>query len=72
MASWMATHTATTIACARRAVRYPQRLRGVAITDLRIKPETLREWHRLGMRGLRFHFFAEKTKLTSAASASTC
>ena len=40
--------------------RYPQRLRGVAITDTRIKPETLRDWHRLGMRGLRFHLFAEK------------
>ncbi len=40
--------------------RYPQRLRGVAITDTRIKPETLRDWHRLGMRGLRFHLFPEK------------
>lgn len=40
--------------------RYPQRLRGVAITDTRITPATLRDWHRLGMRGLRFHLFAEK------------
>jgi 2-pyrone-4,6-dicarboxylate lactonase len=40
--------------------RYPQRLRGVAITDTRIKPETLREWHALGLRGLRFHLFPEK------------
>ena len=35
--------------------RYPQRLRGVAITDTRIAPETLRDWHKVGMRGLRFH-----------------
>jgi predicted TIM-barrel fold metal-dependent hydrolase len=40
--------------------RYPQRLRGVAITDTRIKPETLRDWHALGMRGLRFHLMAQK------------
>jgi predicted TIM-barrel fold metal-dependent hydrolase len=38
--------------------RYPQRLRGVAITDTRIASETLREWDRLGMRGLRFHLFS--------------
>jgi predicted TIM-barrel fold metal-dependent hydrolase len=31
------------------------RLRGVAITDARIPAATLRDWHRLGMRGLRFH-----------------
>ena len=40
--------------------RYPQRLRGVAITDTRIAPATLREWHKVGMRGLRFHLMAEK------------
>ena len=40
--------------------RYPQRLRGVAITDTRIAPATLREWHRLGMRGLRFHLMEKK------------
>jgi predicted TIM-barrel fold metal-dependent hydrolase len=40
--------------------RYPQRLRGVAITDTRISTATLRDWHKLGMRGLRFHLFAEK------------
>jgi predicted TIM-barrel fold metal-dependent hydrolase len=40
-------------------VRYPRRLRGVAITDTRIKPETLRDWHRIGMRGLRFHLFSK-------------
>lgn len=40
--------------------RYPQRLRGVAITDTRIAPETLRDWHELGMRGLRFHLFPQK------------
>jgi 2-pyrone-4,6-dicarboxylate lactonase len=38
--------------------RYPGRLRGVAITDTRIAPETLRVWHAVGMRGLRFHLFA--------------
>jgi 2-pyrone-4,6-dicarboxylate lactonase len=37
--------------------RFPQRLRGVAITDTRIKPEVLRDWHKRGMRGLRFHLF---------------
>ncbi len=42
--------------------RYPQRLRGVAITDTRIEPETLRDWHRLGMRGLRFHLFSDAGK----------
>ena len=41
-------------------MRYPRRLRGVAITDTRIAPETLRDWHALGMRGLRFHLFAKK------------
>jgi 2-pyrone-4,6-dicarboxylate lactonase len=40
--------------------RYPRRLRGVAITDTRIKPETLRDWHTRGMRGLRFHLFPQK------------
>jgi 2-pyrone-4,6-dicarboxylate lactonase len=40
--------------------RYPRRLRGVAITDTRITPGTLRDWHALGMRGLRFHLFPEK------------
>ena len=40
--------------------RYPRRLRGVAITDTRIAPETLRDWHKLGMRGLRFHLMAQK------------
>jgi 2-pyrone-4,6-dicarboxylate lactonase len=39
--------------------RFPQRLRGVAITDTRIAPATLHDWHRLGMRGLRFHLFSE-------------
>jgi 2-pyrone-4,6-dicarboxylate lactonase len=40
--------------------RFPQRLRGVAITDTRIKPETLRDWHERGMRGLRFHLFPQR------------
>lgn len=39
--------------------RFPQRLRGIAITDTRVKPETLREWHKAGMRGLRFHLLPE-------------
>ncbi|MGB6662915.1 MAG: amidohydrolase family protein [Xanthobacteraceae bacterium] len=39
--------------------RFPQRLRGVAITDTRIKPEILRDWHRLRLRGLRFHLFPQ-------------
>jgi len=38
--------------------RYPRRLRGIAITDTRVTPATLRDWHRLGMRGLRFHLFS--------------
>jgi predicted TIM-barrel fold metal-dependent hydrolase len=42
--------------------RFPQRLRGVAITDTRIAPATLRDWHALGMRGLRFHLFSEAGK----------
>src|ERR1035437_10147106 len=53
------------LGCANRVVldalaRYPQRLRGVAIADTRIAPATLRDWHRLGMRGLRFHLFEKK------------
>jgi 2-pyrone-4,6-dicarboxylate lactonase len=40
--------------------RFPRRLRGVAITDTRIKPETLRDWHKRGMRGLRFHLFPQQ------------
>jgi predicted TIM-barrel fold metal-dependent hydrolase len=40
--------------------RFPARLRGVAITDTRIKPETLRDWHKRGMRGLRFHLFPQQ------------
>jgi 2-pyrone-4,6-dicarboxylate lactonase len=38
--------------------RYRGRLRGVAITDTRVAPAALRDWHRLGMRGLRFHLFS--------------
>jgi 2-pyrone-4,6-dicarboxylate lactonase len=38
--------------------RHGNRVRGVAITDTRVAPATLRDWHRLGMRGLRFHFFS--------------
>lgn len=39
--------------------RYPQRLRGVAITDARIAPTVLRDWHRRGLRGLRFHLLPQ-------------
>jgi 2-pyrone-4,6-dicarboxylate lactonase len=42
--------------------RFPNRLRGVAITDTRIAPSTLRDWHDLGMRGLRFHLFSDAGK----------
>jgi predicted TIM-barrel fold metal-dependent hydrolase len=42
--------------------RFPDRLRGVAITDTRIAPATLRDWHALGMRGLRFHLFSDAGK----------
>jgi predicted TIM-barrel fold metal-dependent hydrolase len=37
---------------------WPDRLRGVAITDTRISAGTLADWHRGGMRGLRFHLFS--------------
>ena len=37
--------------------RYPDRLRAVGITDLRVEPRELRRWHEIGMRGLRFHLF---------------
>lgn len=37
--------------------RAPDRLRAVGITDLRVPPETLRDWHQTGMRGLRFHLY---------------
>ncbi len=42
--------------------RFPNRLRGVAITDSHIAPPTLRDWHRLGLRGLRFHLFSSAGK----------
>jgi predicted TIM-barrel fold metal-dependent hydrolase len=38
--------------------RRPDRLRGVAVADENVARATLREWHWLGVRGLRFnHFF---------------
>jgi 2-pyrone-4,6-dicarboxylate lactonase len=40
--------------------RFPNRLRGIAITDARISPATLRDWHAIGMRGLRFHLLQQK------------
>ncbi len=42
--------------------RFPQRLRGVIITDTRIAPETLRDWRTRGLRGLRFHLFSTTGK----------
>lgn len=42
--------------------RFPQRLRGVAITDTRIAPDVLRDWHQRGMRGLRFHLFPPQAR----------
>ena len=39
--------------------RFPQRLRGVAIIDTRTAPEELRAWHKIGLRGLRFHLFSD-------------
>jgi predicted TIM-barrel fold metal-dependent hydrolase len=35
----------------------PDRLRGVAITPAGTRADDLRDWHRLGVRGLRFHLF---------------
>ena len=65
---------ASTTPCVLDALsRFPHRFRGVAITDTRIAPATLREWHELGMRGLRFHLFPPAESPTMcAASASTC
>jgi predicted TIM-barrel fold metal-dependent hydrolase len=41
-------------------VQCPDRLRGVAVADADISPADLREWDRLGVRGLRFnHFFRD-------------
>jgi predicted TIM-barrel fold metal-dependent hydrolase len=38
--------------------RRPDRLRGVAVADENVAPQTLREWNKTGVRGLRFnHFF---------------
>jgi 2-pyrone-4,6-dicarboxylate lactonase len=34
----------------------------VAITDARATPDDLRAWHRLGLRGLRFHLFSSAGK----------
>jgi predicted TIM-barrel fold metal-dependent hydrolase len=44
--------------------RFPGRLRGVAITDTRINPQTLRDWDKTGMRGLRFHLFPQAPNYT--------
>jgi 2-pyrone-4,6-dicarboxylate lactonase len=44
--------------------RYPKKLRGVAITDTRVSPAVLRDWHRIGMRGLRFHLVPDDEKPT--------
>src|SRR5262245_24108457 len=42
--------------------RHGPRVRGVAITDARVAPATLRNWHVLGMRGLRFHVFRPSSR----------
>jgi predicted TIM-barrel fold metal-dependent hydrolase len=42
--------------------RHSPRVRGVAITDARVTPATLRNWHGLGMRGLRFHVFGAASR----------
>lgn len=42
--------------------RYPQRLRGIGITDTRVPPQALRDWDKIGMRGLRFHLFSDAGK----------
>src|SRR5260370_19328839 len=40
--------------------RRPDRLRGVAVADADVSPADLREWNRIGVRGLRFnHFFRD-------------
>jgi predicted TIM-barrel fold metal-dependent hydrolase len=40
--------------------RTPERLRGVAVADANVRPEELRRWNGLGVRGLRFnHFFRD-------------
>src|ERR1700726_3595610 len=40
--------------------RRPDRLRGVAVAEADVSPADLREWNRLGVRGLRFnHFFRD-------------
>src|SRR5712671_309437 len=40
--------------------RRPDRLRGVAVAEADVAPDVLREWDRLGVRGLRFnHFFRD-------------
>lgn len=42
--------------------RFPDRLRGIAITDTRVAPSALRDWDRIGVRGLRFHLFSDAGK----------
>lgn len=37
--------------------RFPDRLRGVVITDTAVGPAELRQWHDWGIRGLRFHIY---------------
>src|ERR1019366_9423067 len=40
--------------------RQPKRLRGVAVAEPHLPPADLRQWHRIGVRGLRFnHFFRD-------------
>ncbi len=68
-----AMRTATTIAwCSMRWQRFPQRLRGVAITDTRIAPQDVaRLASDSACAGCAFICF-RKNPITCAASASTC
>jgi 2-pyrone-4,6-dicarboxylate lactonase len=43
-------------------MRFPERLRGIAITDTRVAPSALRDWDKMGVRGLRFHLFSDAGK----------
>ncbi len=42
--------------------RYPDRLRGVVISDTRVPPQALRAWDKIGVRGMRYHLFSDAGK----------
>src|SRR5712664_3792373 len=54
--------------------RQPQRLRGVAVADADSLPATLREWHGVGVRGLRFNQFfrACSVRWAKAGAGPSC